>query len=285
MKKSNILHTLYQRILPSILLGGVVFIVTWIISNFFISKTLSKNGGMTDEEKKLSEIAMDTTEASYDAANSVDINWVDVVCSEADEIPTINDVYLSITRSNAILMRSNGTFKLRLGQRSKLIDSNCAFSINDKLAISDISIKLRTEKSMISVATIKIVDTGVGGTRTKGFSIGGSRISFIDRNEISLPTYTLMHEIGHSWGLPHPFNVNGIPFGDLPQACADSNDRVYQMYDCPHNLRTCRTATQNEMVDNVMDYLPERCGRKFFFSPYQIKILEDFRSNLIETLK
>ena len=231
----------------------------------------------TAAQKKLLDAsyrALDTTEASWDADFYVPVTWFDAVCSADGGVVSDSDVEENIKRSNAILMRSNATFKLQLGQRLKLPLDQCSILRQDSKSIAAVQSQIRNMTTDLHVAVVSInIRSETANFRTDGFSIGASRIAFVDKSRIKVPTDTMMHEIGHAWNLPHPFNADGIPIGDLPRACSVSNSRVSELESCPTSLRTCTGAVQDEDLENVMDYLPETCGRKYHFSPWQISVI------------
>lgn len=280
MKASDILRKIYRTLLPLLLCGMLLFVGSWIISHVMKSSSGDKKKP-TDEDLKKANEAMDTSEASREVERYIDINWIDVVCFDTEEVASVTEIYTSIMQANAILMRSNATFKLRLGNRNKMSSPHCTLTMEDTISIRNLVETFNLKQTdLITVATVVITNKDER-VRTKGFSASGSGITFVDKGEIKIPSYTLMHEIGHAWSLPHPFNINGVPYGDLPPACADSNSRVFQLSDCPIKYRSCSGSTFDDDLTNVMDYLPERCGRKYYFSPYQINTMLDHINRII----
>lgn len=249
------------------------------ISIFLIVNNISIPGilGVDKSNIETAAKAMDTTEASKEAQRYVDVQWFDLSCVGFEEPAPIKDVYDNIARSNAILMRSNSTFKLRLGNRTTIPVTSCDIMLNDdgkSAALSaDVKSRISPKDAFIAIIVVNIMNDPAGYTRTKGFSVPGSRITFIDKGELSIPTYTMMHEIGHALNLLHPFSSSGKGYGDLPPVCATSETRVGQLESCPERMRTCGGALDEDLT-NVMDYLPERCGRKYYFSPYQMAVME-----------
>jgi ribosomal protein S24E len=257
---------------------AVISVACLAVAGYLLFPSLYQWLSSQGDETKNVNAAMDMNEASIHVPNEIYLNWYEVVCPERTTMLDEKDVQDTITRSNAILVRSNSTFKMKLGKRKTIAMDDCSLALVDQVKTANITAIVKNlnegTNATASAVIVSVYNDPSMYTRTLGFSITGSRISFVDYARITQPANTLMHELGHAWNLPHPFNSVGVPYGDLPPACADSSTRVVELENCPQSLRTCPGATRDEALDNVMDYLPERCGRKFYFSPYQMAVLE-----------
>lgn len=272
-KRTSVMSSIKKRIITFVAFIATAAAITYTVfslKRYFERQENSKN-------------AMDITDKGNGTTSGyANIRWVDVLCKEGDSTSSDEDVQKNFEQANAILGRSNCEFELKLGKREYIYDSSiCELSIEDVqdesklmslLGGSQTPSSINTEYSA-TVAVLKIENPIGAGARTKGFSRVGSHMLFLDNSEISKPTYTLLHELGHAWSLTHPFSLNGDVIGDIPPACASSNERVYQLEKCPQSLRTCPGATRDEMLNNVMDYLPEFCGQKYYMTPYQIDVI------------
>ena len=104
----------------------------------------------------------------------------------------------------------------------------------------------------------------------KGVSGLSSGVAIIDRIEAKKLSYAATHEIGHAAGLTHPFDNDAPNDLDLLICIKDKTQRSLWLSNCPQT-----TPCQNgqETIDNVMDYLPEYCGRKYTFTTSQISTM------------
>lgn len=259
-----------------IFIGVLILCLLLSITIYFVTPEEIMNLINGINRKNNSNDAMDTTEASWNANSTINVDWFDLTCPSSIDVAPITEIYENIARSNAILMRSNASFKLALGNRVSIPSASCILSINDfqRSAFISSEVKKNTKNTMsaLAIVVVTIDNNPISSTRTKGFATVGSKMVFLDRGELSVPTYTLMHEAGHAWGLPHPFDSDRPFDEELPLVCATSLTRVRQVENCPTDLRTC--GGKNEMLNNVMDYLPERCGQKYYFTKNQIATID-----------
>jgi hypothetical protein len=264
-----------NAICPTVIIICLFVAGTFLIIRFGTKMAIPDSLSSSEFDLEKRTRAMDTSEALMNVSRSLDIHWVDIICAESDPVVPLEDIYATLQRSNAILLRSDSDFRMQLANRSTLVDiSLCSISVSNENQMNDILGKFlsKTGTKVLSVT----IENPTRSLRTKGFSIPGSSIAVVDRSEFKIPSVTLMHELGHAWSLPHPFNSQGSPFGDLPPVCSDISRRVYQMETCPEKLRTCSRSDTDEMLNNVMDYLPEHCGRKYYFSKFQIETIRKF---------
>ena len=211
---------------------------------------------------------MDISEASWSANRSVPIHWVDIYCADDYTIASDVDIEQNIQQSNAILMRSGASFKIHISTRKSIFQDNCdiePFHVDRHLDVRKSVAQFMKERDGF-VVIAAIVTTAGGFARSRD-------LAYIDKRALGQPQKTLLHELGHVWTLIHPFEMKQS-FPDLPKGCATSATRSNQLWFCPNSLRTCSDSTEDELLDNVMDYLPEYCGKKYRFSRSQIDIIE-----------
>jgi len=213
-------------------------------------------------------LSMDTTEANWAANRTVPIHWIDVYCPTDIGIVSDESISVDFDQSNAILMRSGAPFKIQLATRRYIFKDDCVIEPHETLQYLDIRATVRdlvkeTEGFIVISATI---------TTAGGFA-RYSDLAFVDKRYVGTPQKTLIHELGHVWQLSHPFEMKeSLP--DLPKGCATPSERSDQLYLCPSKIRTCPGSTEDEKLDNVMDYLPLYCGVKYRFTPSQIDIID-----------
>lgn len=117
-----------------------------------------------------------------------------------------------------------------------------------------------------------------------GFTVGYNTLAGQRRNGSISLGHTLLHELGHWMGLDHIFLDGCDATGDLV-----IND-VPLMYTAtgyrsgcpaPGSRDTCPDKPGKDLVNNHMDYLPERCyGRADGFTPGQVARMKNLTSTL-----
>lgn len=262
-----------------IFLAALIGIFTLICYQFRAPIDNLINGFAKDIDGNVNE-SMDTSDGNegLNITNHLRVAWYDFACTASDSVSSDDDVEKSMLRSNAILMRSHGSFKLQLQYRKRIDDlSFCKFLKIDIKKINALTQFLKDDMqkaAQVGIAVLKIDSGGGNMIRLQGMSILASKIAIVDIGEISKPSKTLIHELGHSWSLHHPFDLVDPRIQDVPSVCMDGDSRAYQLANCPQSLRTCAASSSDEMLENVMDYLPEHCGRKYKFTKDQIAVIE-----------
>lgn len=215
---------------------------------------------------------MSTAEASWPSRYIVDIHCYDVTCpsNEGRHLMTDSDVERNVAQTNAILMRSNATFKIRI-KKSTVRLPVC--STNGDIVSRSAFVDLVAGYVNLTDVAAHVFIVDINGGTIRGF--GTPHIAVVNREDIKKPRKTLTHELGHAFNLSHTF-APGFHAPDIPPVCATEATRPNQLEWCPLHIRTCPGATQDEMTENTMDYLPEICGRKYRFVPSQVDTMLNY---------
>jgi hypothetical protein len=75
--------------------------------------------------------------------------------------------------------------------------------------------------------------------------------------------YTLVHEVGHSFGLYHVFGSNCAANGDLVSDTSDGMTAATEDNLCTDVLDTCPLNSGNDMLNNYMNYAADECMTEF----------------------
>jgi hypothetical protein len=199
--------------------------------------------------------------------------WFDLTCGAASPPSTpVGSVQKAVEFNNDILTRSKAGLRMSLvSVRNVTAPASCFILGNDLTTVNKIT---QSVNLMISEAetvnyrhALRVVRVITGQEAVSGFTITGSGTSFVRPNEYSR---VVAHELGHAMGLMHAFpNTTGVL--DLPPACtANEAARIALLARCPVGVRTCKGALVDEDINNIMDYLPESCGRSYTLTSGQI---------------
>lgn len=274
-KSSFSCKNLFLSLLFSAALTGVAYYF------FQMYQASSKNDSTNPDSTNLSFQAMDTSDLTLNASTIIKINWIDISCTVDKSIVPDKDVLDTIQRTNGVYVRSNASFMFALGARYTVLAESCGTTLSnvnylDQLYAMGKNASIATSVYPITVFSLQINDDSIS-VRTKGFTKLGSLTSFIDKKEMSLYSVTLAHELGHAMNLVHPFTDNGQKvYDDIPVVCSSGKNRALFLDSCPETANTCMLQNNTEILTNTMDYLPEKCGRKYTFSQTQVVKMKTF---------
>lgn len=233
---------------------------------------------------------LDWKDATQPVSKMMPIVWLQLACPS--QIPTLEKQVLInkeiqdyVLVSNAIYTRSNTGFNFQVEIMEYFETEYCTIDYGNsdhidalrEQALSFVNSKYEMPQNSTivyagNITYIRNGDTVKGPLR--GFATVGHRHVHIRQDEIHGSSNILAHELGHSLSLLHPFNDKFLPILDLPRICTKEIDRVKQLSECPIELTTC--GAEKEQLTNIMDYLPEKCSRRFYFSPRQVRTMRNF---------
>ena len=205
--------------------------------------------------------------------------WFDIKCGDSSPPPTPPEsIQKAIDYTNDIFTRSKSNLRMTLaGIKNVTAPSSCFILGHD---VNTINKLVQNVNMMISESdtinyrhAVRVVRVVTGQEAVSGFTIVGSGTSFIRTNEYSR---VFTHEIGHAMGLTHAFpSTTGVL--DIPPSCTTNEAaRVALLAKCPVGVRTCRGSIIDEDISNVMDYLPESCGKPYTLAVGQIGVLHQW---------
>lgn len=263
-------------------LCGLGVLIAGLIVTAVAMITLNKS------PKQLVARPLEYKDVNASVKRSFPLYWYNVVCSTSNVplIPTLSSVEDTIVRNNAIFLRSQANFKFHLQSFSTLQVVDCQ-QLSQSSDTKTWSSFLRREglqrlSSDLNVTFPLGLPPGRGvlvfsvdmnaETKFRGFASVGYPFVFLNRTETEVPSNVLAHELGHTLGLRHPFNDQFGRVLDLPRICMNETERTKALDECPESLSTC--GEDVEELNNVMDYLPEKCNRRYVFSEEQVKVMQ-----------